>query len=637
MGHKRGSCVSWLAALLGLLLSVPNGCALADTFQVTKTLDTRDGKCDADCSLREAIIAANQHPGPDTVMVPAGTYVLQQIGQEGNAAAGDLDILDDLTLTGAGAESTTIDAKRPDGITVGRVFNIHSGPTARLNGLTIQNGSDSSGGAIYNGGTLTLTNCTLSGNSAGNGGGAIYNSGTLTLTNCTLSGNLASNDGGAIYNSGELTLHDCTLNNNSGYGRGGAISNGGEATLTRCTLNHNSNGAIYNGGELTLQDCTLSRNSEDSAISNSGTLTLQDCTLSTNSGYGGGGAISNGGEATLTNCTLNNNSAGDYSSGGGIYNLGGTLTLTNCTLSSNSANGHDYGGGAIYNEASGKLTLTSCTLNNNYGYYGGGIYTARGGVLILTNCTLSRNSASNGGGGIYNESSGKLTLTSCTLSGNSASNGGGGIYNKSHQAELTLTSCTLSGNSGGSILGAASVANTVIANSLQGRNCNPPTTSNGYNLDDDGTCGFFSTGDLSIVPANLAPLGDYGGPTQTHALCSGPGAPDPSCAAASPAIDAGDNGHCPATDQRGAPRPYGSACDIGAYESGAQPPPTTPCVGDCDGSGEVPVNEVITLVDIALGNALPSACPHGVPSGAEVNVALIIQAVNNALNGCGVG
>jgi CSLREA domain-containing protein len=47
----------------------------ADTFPVTKTGDTRDGACDADCSLREAIIAANEAPGADTILLPAGTYV----------------------------------------------------------------------------------------------------------------------------------------------------------------------------------------------------------------------------------------------------------------------------------------------------------------------------------------------------------------------------------------------------------------------------------------------------------------------------------------------------------------------------------------------------------------------------------
>jgi sugar lactone lactonase YvrE len=62
---------------------------------------------------------------------------------------------------------------------------------------------------------------------------------------------------------------------------------------------------------------------------------------------------------------------------------------------------------------------------------------------------------------------------------------------------------------------------------------------------------------------------------------------------------------------------------------------TPTCDGDCNGNGQVTIDELLTLVNIALGNAQPSACPHGVPRGAEVNVALIIQAVNHALNGCG--
>jgi hypothetical protein len=61
------------------------------------------------------------------------------------------------------------------------------------------------------------------------------------------------------------------------------------------------------------------------------------------------------------------------------------------------------------------------------------------------------------------------------------------------------------------------------------------------------------------------------------------------------------------------------------------------CIGDCDGSSDVGVNEIITLVNIALGTAQPSACPQGIPSGDEVTISLIIQAVNRALDGCGGG
>jgi hypothetical protein len=62
-----------------------------------------------------------------------------------------------------------------------------------------------------------------------------------------------------------------------------------------------------------------------------------------------------------------------------------------------------------------------------------------------------------------------------------------------------------------------------------------------------------------------------------------------------------------------------------------------PCVGACDGTGTVAVNDLIILTNVALGQAEVSSCPHGIPAGGPVDVALILQAVNNALNGCGAG
>ena len=124
-------------------------------------------------------------------------------------------------------------------------------------------------------------------------------------------------------------------------------------------------------------------------------------------------------------------------------------------------------------------------------------------------------------------------------------------------------------------------------------------------------------------------LKNNGGPSLTIALQEG-----------SPAINAGDESVCAAPpvnnlDQRGYVRPGAGAtrCSIGAHEYNSLPASPTKCSGDCDGSGDVTVNELITLVNIALGTAQPSACPHGVPSGGTVDVALIIQAVNNALSG----
>lgn len=63
-------------------------------------------------------------------------------------------------------------------------------------------------------------------------------------------------------------------------------------------------------------------------------------------------------------------------------------------------------------------------------------------------------------------------------------------------------------------------------------------------------------------------------------------------------------------------------------------PVATVCTGNCNGDGEVTIDELLVLVNVALGNAQASACLRGVPSGAKVDIALIIRAVNNALNGC---
>jgi cysteine-rich repeat protein/predicted outer membrane repeat protein len=322
-------------------------------------------------------------------------------------------------------------------------------------------------------------------------------------------------------------------------------------------------------------------------------LTIADGRIQSPVGGEGGGGIRNDGTLMLTNCTLSGNSAAGVGSylglGGAIFN-GGTLVLANSTLNDNSVAG-DSGGS------------------------GGGIANW-GGTAMLTNCTMRGNSTTLFGGGIANYGGcswgtgcwgGTVTLTNCTLSGNSATEGGGAIYNGAY----------FNGR------------NTIIANSPSGGDCSGEITDGGHNLQFPGTdCGWtIPTLDPRLDRAGLQ---DNGGPTQTIALLPG-----------SPAINAGDAEVCAnppvnGGDQRGFARPGTghTECSIGAYEADAFSP--EPCVGDCDGTGSVTIDELITLVNIALGTAQASACPHGVPSGAEVDVALIIHAVNVALNGCGL-
>src|SRR5262249_46053472 len=95
-----------------------------------------------------------------------------------------------------------------------RVFQVDQGVTASISGVTITAGTVSgygSGGGLYNIGTATLTNCTVSGNSAGYAGGGVFNSGgTTTLTNCTVSGNSAHYGGGLSISNCTTTLTNCT-------------------------------------------------------------------------------------------------------------------------------------------------------------------------------------------------------------------------------------------------------------------------------------------------------------------------------------------------------------------------------------------------------------------------------------------
>ncbi|MEJ2747533.1 MAG: CSLREA domain-containing protein, partial [Anaerolineae bacterium] len=180
-----------LLVAFGLMLG-PVGIGRASSY-ITVTL-TEDNKTanDGFCSLREAIIAANSDKqsggkpgecvagsGADTIIIPAGHYTLSRTdnGKEDAAATGDLDITEDLTIIGAGADVTVIDG---NGIT-DRIFHVLSGPVT-ISGVTVQDGNvRGDGGGIYNAAHLTLTDSVLTQNAADGVGGALYNAATGTL------------------------------------------------------------------------------------------------------------------------------------------------------------------------------------------------------------------------------------------------------------------------------------------------------------------------------------------------------------------------------------------------------------------------------------------------------------------------
>jgi CSLREA domain-containing protein len=269
---------------------------------VTTTADHDDNACTAaDCTLREAIIAANEAGGGTISFAPGvtGTILLE----------GVLPVLSsNLDLEGPGPGLLEV---RRNGGGDYRVFTITSGtsqgPDVRITGLTISNGqapflmfpNDSGGGILNDRGRLFVRNCALNGNhtfasGSDTGGGILNFEGLLIVEDCTLAGNQATN-GGGIGNVrltpglGQVAIRRSTLSGNTaGGGSGGGVYNessiaGSTAgmTLTNCTLSGNSatsagflggsGGAIYNNGETSgdarvdLEDCTLSGNNAPSA------------------------------------------------------------------------------------------------------------------------------------------------------------------------------------------------------------------------------------------------------------------------------------------------------------------------------------------------------------------------------------
>jgi len=489
-------------------------------------------------------------------------------------------------LTGGGV--VTFDCGGAATITVTSTKTISTDTTIDGGGVITISGGHSVGVFSVNAGVkFTVQNLTIAnGSSTSHGGGGIGNGGTLTVTNSTFSGNSSDYNGGGIANSGTATVTSSTFSGNSAAGTTGG------------------------GG----------------GIGNSGTLTVTNSTFSSNNSAGGGGAIgiSSTGTATVTNSTFSDNgSAGTTAGGGGVGNSG-MLRVTNSTFSGNRA---DYDGGGI--GSSGAATVTNSTFsgNSSASTTGGGGGIGNGGTLTVTNSTFSGNRADYDGGGIG--SSGTGTVTNSTFSGNSAVHGGG------IAAGATLT-----------------VTNTIVAKSTSGGNCTGSVTDGGHNIDDGTTCGFTGTGCTTTTGSSfcntnpvLDPTGlqNNGGPTQTIALCTGPGAPSAGCTGASPAIDAGDESVCSTTtgtapvdnlDQRGFVRPGAGAvnCSVGAFEANS----ASPCVGDCNGNGQVTVDEILTMVNIALGNTPVTTCEAGDANhDGEITVDEILTAVNNALNGCG--
>lgn len=340
------------AGMIGLLLPATPARAFT-IYTVTRTDDPAPDSClPTDCSLREAVRAANASPGMDLIILTALTYTLSltPTKPDMDATNGDLDITDDLTIQGAGAASTIIDGNQLDAILIIRNDDV----AVTLNAVTIRNGSSGFGGAIYSNGNLTLNEVIIRNNTSPAGpGGAIYvNYGsTLALNNSTITENSAAgtnvtgDTGGGIYNLGTVRLNNSTISGNRSQGGGGGLANSGgviyaiNSTISGNRTDFNGGGIInWNAGRVELFNVTIANNVADNNDDNSG--------------QGGGILTEPGSPVVIRNSLIGNNfnwegmfSYNPDDCTGTLVSGGGNLieTMTNCTLTA-SAPGDDITG-----------------------------------------------------------------------------------------------------------------------------------------------------------------------------------------------------------------------------------------------------------------------------------------------------
>ncbi len=325
-------------ACLCLFASVP---VYTATFTVNSTADVvdanpGDGVCETVpgnkiCTLRAAVQEAGASSAQNTIVVPAGTYLLSTIAactyhDTGNSNlilenVSTLCVLGRVTIQGAGAAATIIDAGGG-----GRGILVSADANVNLSGLTIQNGKGNGGfvafggGGINNQGVLKVSDCIFTANAGIPGGGGIWNNGTLLLDGVTINGNSAGVYGGAgLYNNSNATadIVNSTFSFGNSVAQGGGLVNfGGTLRMSSSTINNNTasggGGGLYNDyGTVSLANVTFSSNQgfTGAAVSNGqfGTVTANNVTATLNSATYHGGGVSTSGTFTILNSIVGGN------------------------------------------------------------------------------------------------------------------------------------------------------------------------------------------------------------------------------------------------------------------------------------------------------------------------------------------
>jgi CSLREA domain-containing protein len=418
--------------LVGMVLARPGGLLAAD-IAVNTTSDELNG--DGACSLREAIQAANTDgavsgclagSGADTITVPAGTYGLTLVGAKENGnATGDLDVLADVIITGAGAGLTVIDGNATD-----RELHVLAG-TVVVEDVAFRNGRAAQGATGES--CINETYCDKSGGAGEEGGGILTQAGSdLTLRRVVVEDNQAGAGGNAGNIDCPTAGAECRTFGGSG-GNGGGVSGNGALTIEDSLLTQNRSGA--SGSPGTIIACGVSG----------------DCFTSDGNEGDGGGVIITGASLDLRTTTVADNESLDWA--GGVYcHHNSSCTIQDSTIVGNRAAAR--GGGLTGIGTNTTVTGVNTTVSANQASGPGGGVSLFSGTMDLDFVTIAGNSAGTSGGGVERASFGALTMRNSIVADNtnpSSPNCSGAIVSGGYNHVENLIGC-------GMALGAGDVA-----------------------------------------------------------------------------------------------------------------------------------------------------------------------------------
>lgn len=367
---------------------------LPAAYAVTITVNTVNDEYneDGDCSLREAIMAANNDvavdecgpgagidmiefdlPTPAVITLTQGQLVVEKQG---------------VTIAGPGDDLLAI-----SGNDTFRVFDVAVGIPITLSGMTVRNGrADNDGGGLRSGGAVTLIDTTFANNLASDDGGAVDVQGDLTLTNTNILSNTAAGQGGGINSFGAATTLNGGLfqNNQAGDIAGGLYADKAlQIDSTQFVGNSAQNyaGAVWAWQNAAVQNSTFAtnvvQNLDMGALYVHFDLTLADTAFISNTAHANGGAVLVGGDARIMNGSFIGNVA--ETGRAGALAVSGSMWVTNTHFIDNAA--ATWGGAVLLMGENGRFL--NALLARNTANQGSAFYLAHSGSVGITQATIA--------------------------------------------------------------------------------------------------------------------------------------------------------------------------------------------------------------------------------------------------------